>query len=99
MEIILKPDSSLRVDDLPDPADRNAVASFALTFNGYQHFRSFNAACDAAQASKRQTLVDLRNELFISFRSSNHRMDDEFLETYKELLPLFKEAIARNHGV
>ncbi len=98
VEPVLRPDSSLRVDDLPDPTDRDAIVAFALSFNGYQHFGSFHAASDAAQASKRQTLVDLRNELFMAFRGSNHRMDDDFLETYRELLPLLKAAIARDNG-
>ncbi len=90
--------SRLRIEDLPDAADEGAVADFSLSFNGYQHFGSFHAAADAAEAQKRETLNDLRNELFMAFRGSRHRMDDLFLETYRELLPHLKQAIARENG-
>lgn len=74
---------------MPDLADRDAVAQFALFFNGYDHFGSFAAAADAALAKRRETLTDLRNELFMAFRGSNHRGDDAFVDVYRELLPLF----------
>ncbi|WP_200800783.1 hypothetical protein [Agrobacterium sp. DSM 25558] len=74
------------------------MADFSLSFNGYQHFGSFQAAADAATAQKRETLDDLRNELFIAFRASNHCMNDLFLETYRELLPHLKHAITRENG-
>lgn len=77
------------LENLPDASDRKAVAKFALSFNGYEHYGSFQAAADAATAKRRQTLDDLRNELFMAYRASNHRGDDAFLDVYRELLPMF----------
>ena len=83
----------MRLEDLPDDQDRNAVAEFALSFYGYEPFGSFFGAADAAMSTNRETLVDLRNELFMAFRGSNHRGDDLFLDTYRELRPLFAEKL------
>jgi hypothetical protein len=82
--------------DLPDAIDRNAVAAFARSFDGYQHHGSFQAAADAASSERRNSLDDLRNELFIAYRGSNHRGDDIFLETYRELLPLFRDKLGQS---
>ncbi|MFN4009960.1 MAG: hypothetical protein ACK4K8_08400 [Pannonibacter sp.] len=79
----------MRLEDLPDAQDRLAVLDFARSFNGYERFGSFDAAAAAAASKRRQTLDDLRNELFMAYRGSNHRGDDLFLETYRDLLPLF----------
>ncbi len=76
------------IEELPDAADRKAVAKFALSFNGYEHFGSFQASVDAAMSKRRQTLDDLRNELFVAYRASNHRGDDTFIGVYRELMPL-----------
>lgn len=83
----------MRLEDLPDDKDRNSVAKFALSFNGYDHFGSFEAAAEASKSKRHQTLDDLRNELFMAFRGSNHRGDDLFLDTYRELLPIFVEKL------
>jgi hypothetical protein len=83
---------------LPDPQDRNAVYAFAMTFNGYEHFGSFEAASANARARQRLTLVDLRNELFMQARGSNHRGDDYFLTCYRELLPKCKELLPNVHA-
>ena len=81
----------MHLEDLPDEKDRNAVAAFAMSFDGYKDPGSFPAAAMAANPKRRETLEDLRAELFLAFRGSNHRMDDLFLETYRELLPLFRQ--------
>ncbi|MQY49512.1 hypothetical protein GAO09_26100 [Rhizobiales bacterium RZME27] len=64
-----------------------------MSFNGYKHFGSFQAAADAANAQRRDTLEDLRNELFMASRGSNHRGDNEFLDVYRELLPFFERLL------
>ena len=84
----------MTVGNLPDPSDRSAVFEFAMSFDGYQHYGSFEASADAAKARRRASLEDLRNELFFEARASRHRGDDEFLKTYAELLPLFREKLA-----
>jgi hypothetical protein len=75
---------------LPDPDDPRAVFEFAMSFNGYEHFGSFDKAFTEARLRRRQSLVDIRNELFVEARSSRHRGDDEFVDRYRELLPLFQ---------
>lgn len=86
--------TNISLDDLPDENDIQAVAEFAGSFNGYEHFGSFEACASEAKSRKRATLVDLRNELFFSLRGSRHRGDDEFLETYGTLLPLLRAALS-----
>lgn len=86
-------DEDLRAELLPAVDDRGAVFSFAMTFDGYKHFGSFEAAAANVRGRPRATLTDLRNELFMSARGSRHRGDDKFLETYRELLPLFQQVL------
>jgi len=85
--------SDLAVEQLPAPGDRNAVFAFAMSFDGYEHFGSFEAAAENARARSRATLTDVRNELFMQARASRHRDDDKFLDTYQELLPCLKRLI------
>lgn len=86
-------DTELTLKDLPEPTDKNAVFEFAMTFDGYKHFGSFEATSANGRAKKRESLTDLRNELFMSARASRHCDNDKFLERYIELLPLFKQMI------
>ncbi len=79
------------IDDLPPIGDREAIRVFAASFDGYQHFGSFEACASAVKAKRRESLLDLRNELFFSFRSSHHRGTDDFVETYSTLLPHFRK--------
>lgn len=88
------PNEKLSAKKLPDPDDERAVARFAMSFDGYEHYGSFEAAAAAARRRERQSLTDLRHELFMSFRGSRHRGDDEYLSVYRELLPLFRTLLA-----
>ena len=83
----------MKFADLPDPDDRDAVLRFALSFSGYSHHGSFEACARAAHERKRETLNDLRNELFFSQRASNHLGTNDFLHTYRELLPHFERLL------
>ena len=65
-----------------------AVFEFAMSFDGYKHFGSFEKAFEEARLHRRECLEDILNELFVAARSSRHRDDDEFVEDYLELLPL-----------
>jgi hypothetical protein len=85
----------LTAELLPPPDDATAIFAFAMTFDGYEHFGSAEAAGANARAKPRGSLADLRNELFISSRRSRHQGTDEYLATYTELLPLFREALGR----
>lgn len=62
-----------------------------MSVDGYNFFGSFERALTEARLRRRQSLVDLRNELFVEARSARHRGDAEFVEWYRELLPLFRE--------
>jgi hypothetical protein len=86
---------AMNISDLPDPNDRDAVVKFARSFDGYTHFGSFEACARAAQEQRRETLTDLQNELFFSHRASVHLgWRDSVLETYRELLPMFRRLLA-----
>jgi hypothetical protein len=88
-------DKDLTAELLPPLDDAAAVFAFAMTFDGYEHFGSAEAAGANARAKPRSSLTDLRNELFISSRRSRHQGTDEYLATYIELLSLLKEALRR----
>jgi hypothetical protein len=90
----LIPNSALSLKDLPEPTDERAVFKFAMSFDGYEFFGSFEAAAENAGARGRETLTDLRNELFMRARASKQCDDDGFLACYRELLPLLKQAIS-----
>lgn len=80
-------------DDLPDANDPSAIFEFAMSFNGYEHFGSFEACARAAGTRSRATLEDVRNELFFECRASRHRGDDAFVSCYKDLLPHFRKKL------
>jgi len=61
-----------------------------MSFNGYEQLGTFERAFTEARLRRRQSLVDIRNELFCEARASRHRGDDEFLDWYRELLPLLR---------
>jgi hypothetical protein len=90
----LIPNSALTLEHLPEPADEKAVFNFAMSFDGYEHFGSFDAATNNARVRPRTTLTDLRNELFMTARASKHCQDDGFIARYIELLPLFKKLLS-----
>lgn len=87
------PNSKLSSELLPDATDRNNVFSFAMSFDGYKHYGSFERSADEAKSKRRDSLTSMRNELFFEARASRHRGDDKFLDVYRELLPLIKGAI------
>jgi hypothetical protein len=64
-----------------------------MTFNGYEHFVSFEASARAAKSGDRSTLELIRNELFFSARASRHRGDDDFVNLYHELLALLRHYV------
>ena len=80
---------------LPRPDDRQAIVAFAASFDGYEVHGSFAACADAAKAKRRETLEDLRNELFFAYRVGNHHGDSAaILSVYAELLPYFERMLA-----
>ncbi|GAB3385291.1 hypothetical protein [Massilia agri] len=73
--------------DLPDLGDEKGIFAFAMTFNGYEAFGSFDAAAKSAVQQRRESLDDVRNELFMAARASRHGDSDAYLAKYEELLP------------
>ena len=78
---------------LPPQDDPQAIFAFGMTFNGYEAFGSFDACAAAAKARRRETLEDLRNELFFACRASRHTGDDAYVALYAELRPLFERVL------
>ncbi|WP_322052074.1 hypothetical protein [Paraburkholderia bannensis] len=76
--------------DLPDPEDARGIFAFAMTFNGYERYGSLDKSSNLAKQRPRQTLDELRNELFFVARASRHIGNDRYVELYRELLPLFR---------
>ncbi|MFN2151474.1 MAG: hypothetical protein ACK2T5_07760 [Anaerolineales bacterium] len=76
------PNVSLQPLDLPDlAADWSTIGAFALTFNGYEHWGSFEACSELAErwqqafareGSLPQTLTELRTCLFFEQRRWRH---------------------------
>lgn len=89
----INPENTVSLDSLPLVDEKDAVFAFAMTFNGYEHFGSFEAAAKNARMRSRATLVDVRNELFMAARASRHADNDRFLATYAELLPHFSRLL------
>jgi len=92
-----EPREPLELGDLPDPEDQEAVKLFARSFNGYSHFGSFKRASEEANAERRKTIVDLRNELFMAYRTGNHLGDHDFTcKAYSVLYPHFRRLLGNN---
>lgn len=87
-------DEALSLDSFPSVDDKEAVFAFAMTFNGYEHFGSLEAASKNARMRSRTTLADVRNELFMAARGSRHVGNDRYLSTYAELLPHLRQLLS-----
>lgn len=83
----------ITLKSLPAVGDSSAISKFASSFNGYKYYGSLKATADASINSKRESLTELRNELFFTWRASRHGMGDEFVERYEELYPYFVKCL------
>lgn len=84
----------MHLSDLPDENDGPAIFKFAMTFNGYEHFGSFEACAAAASSGDRSSLDLIRNELFLAARGARHRDADDYIDRYRELAPLLRQHAA-----
>jgi hypothetical protein len=82
-------------DTLPALGDEAGIFAFAMTFKGYEAFGSFEGAAKAARQKKRETLADVRNELFMAARASRHCDSTSYLATYEALLPYLKRFLSK----
>ncbi|MFM0313517.1 hypothetical protein PQR36_01415 [Paraburkholderia nemoris] len=65
----------LSESDLPDPDDAAAVFAFAMSFDGYKYYGSLEKSSAVAKQKSRETLAELRNELFFAARISTCRFE------------------------
>jgi hypothetical protein len=93
------PNDELTIESLPDASDAQKVFAFAMSFDGYTHFGSVSASAASARKKPRQTLSELRNELFVVARSSRHVGSDTYVNLYIELLPFLHEALRQRKSV
>jgi hypothetical protein len=79
---------------LPGEDDPAAIFTFAMSFNGYEEFGSFEASAEAARQKGRRTLREIRNELFFAARASRHGGCETYVDVYRELVPLLRSYAA-----
>ena len=82
--------NQLRLEDLPSPdADWQTLANFALTFNGYEVWGSFEKCAGVANSRQDSTLTELRTCLFFEQRRWRHfgeAPDVEAMEYVRSIL-------------
>jgi hypothetical protein len=85
--------------DLPKPYARwQDVANFALTFNGYKHWGSFEKCAEVANKHSEGTLTDLRTCLFFEERRWHHygdEPDEEVMKYIHNVIEKIRERIQR----
>lgn len=86
-------EATFTLADLPSPGDKQAIFAFAMSFNGYEEYGSFEGTAAAAREQKRSSLSEVRNELFFIARASRHSDSDAFAARYRELLPAFQQLL------
>ncbi len=84
----------MTLEDLPPKDDFEAIFEFAMNFDGYKHYGSFEACAQAAKSRRRDSLDAIRNELFFEARATRHTDSDSLTPTYRELFPLFRQFLA-----
>ena len=70
---------------------------FAVTFDGYEHWGSFELCADIANARKHDTLSELRTCLFFEMRRWHHfgEAPDRAAEKYhRSLIAMIREKVA-----
>jgi hypothetical protein len=92
------PNEMLMAARMPPPdADWNAIQQFALTFDGYKHWGSFERCAEIANARAARTLTELRTCLFFEQRRWRHfgdAPDDESMHYIRELLEAVRARVA-----
>ena len=98
MDIQRIANSELTLDDIPlANAPWEKIGAFALTFDGYKHWGSFEKCADIANAQKGDTLTELRTCLFIEQRRWRHfgdEPDDEAISYIRSTLESIRAKVA-----
>jgi hypothetical protein len=76
---------------LPSAQDPNGIFAYAMSFDAYTVFGSFEAAADIARRAPRSTLEEVRAELFFTARAARHTDTDLHVQVYSDLLPLLEK--------
>ncbi len=90
------PNKELKIELLPSINDSGNIFKFAMLFNGYEYDDYLKENGKEKCARTRKNISEIRSELFFSARASRHCDDDEYLQTYKELLPILIQKIENN---
>ncbi|MGI8979317.1 MAG: hypothetical protein ACR2FY_08835 [Pirellulaceae bacterium] len=80
----------LVLEQIPNAdADWESIEEFALTFDGYRAWGSFDKCAEIANSNQRNTLTEMRTCLFFEQRRWRHfgdEPDDESLASIRELV-------------
>lgn len=94
------PDDKLRQEDVPEAlAEWDTISRFALTFNGYQVWGSFEACAEVAETKQPETLTVLRTCLFYEQRRWRHLgeiPDAESMQYIRLLLERIRDHVTRS---
>jgi hypothetical protein len=90
--------SVLTLTDIPDPgAEWQAFEEFALSFDGYKVWGSFEKCADVANARRQETLTDLRTCLFFEQRRWRHFgevPDGEAMTYLRQLVEMIRHRVS-----
>ncbi len=93
------PTSRLEASDLPpDNAELEDLLRFAYTFDGYQHWGSFDRCAEIANARDHGTLDKLRACLFFEARRWHHFgdvPDEEEIRYWRSLVAEIRQRLVR----
>jgi len=67
---------------LPISTDDAGIFAYAMSFDAYTIYGSFEAAADVARRAPRSTLEEVRAELFFKARAARHVGSDLHIKTY-----------------
>jgi hypothetical protein len=88
----------LKLADIPaTDADWDAIAAFALTYNGYKACGSFEACAEIANAQRHGSLAELRTCLFFENRRWHHfgrDPDDEAMAYIRSVIEQMRALVA-----
>ena len=81
--------ASLKPGDIPEPgAPWDEIARFALTFDGYTYWQSFEKCAEIANRGNPETLAELRTCLFFEQRRWRHFGDGPDAEAMVDIRAL-----------
>lgn len=91
----------LQLSDIPrDDASYEEISGFALTFDAYTHWGSFEKCAQVANERGHGTLTELRTCLFFEQRRWRHfgeAPDEEAMEYIRSLLASIRKRVGTGH--